>query len=324
MTGAICAALCCFLSSAAPSAPIPNPCDQGPIPIAEWKGIDARHPQFRFPTLICTNPTGDVYLLDQDTYRILQFSPDGAFRKTWELPGDQVLTWFAMAAGDSFLYASSSGGTFQFYPDGSVAQWNFTSCPNGLAVDAEGNLFVSSPPAKKYARPEIVYVERNPGVDREGQPPQLRDRLDVLPREEREGLWKLSSQGKILEHWKAPAWPIALGKEGAIYAVEPEKGDDFMRIHGAKTEYRECALELGYKNLYRSIAVSENGHIFVNDHKKVVEMDARGRVLRRWCELGPAFDPIKSPVGLTLDSEDNLYVIDHFKNRVLKLRIGDF
>lgn len=287
------------------------------MPVAEWKGIDARHPSFHQPHLICVDPSNNVFILDQLQYRILQFSPDGTFQKAWELPGDEwVPMWRAIAAADSFLYASTSSGTYQFFPDGSVAHWNFGTCVNGLAVDPDGNLIVS------VSRRAGWSSDGRLGTDRERTPPPIRQRLDILPKEEQEGIWMLTSQGEILKHWKTPGWPIAMGKEGAIYAVEPDSGADFVRIHGEKIEFRECGLKLTSVGLLRGIAVSEQGNIFVNDRHNVVEMDPRGRVVRRWCELGPSFDPIGEPRSLAVDGQDNLYLIDGFKTRILKFRLG--
>ncbi|HET9234252.1 MAG TPA: hypothetical protein VFP10_08950, partial [Candidatus Eisenbacteria bacterium] len=161
------------------------------------------------------------------------------------------------------------------------------------------------------------------GTDRERKPPPVRQRLDILPKEEQEGIWRLTSQGEILKHWEIPGWPVAVDQKGAIYAVEPDSGADFVRIDGEKIEFRECNLKLESVGLLRGVAVSEQGNIFVNDQHNVVEMDPAGRVLRRWCELGPSFDPIGDPRSLVVDSQDNLYLIDGFKTRVLKFHLGE-
>jgi DNA-binding beta-propeller fold protein YncE len=98
---------------AAQGAP-PSPCDRGPDVLQEWNGFDSRHPEFRQPTLIAVDPSGSVYLLDQDLYLVRQFSPEGVFLKTLELPGEERA---------SFMIAM----------DG----------PTGCAVDRNGNLYVT-------------------------------------------------------------------------------------------------------------------------------------------------------------------------------------
>jgi DNA-binding beta-propeller fold protein YncE len=309
------------LGSASSSDASPAPCDAGPKAIQEWKGIDARHPSFHTPTLIAVDPVGNVYLLDQKAYQLLEFSADGMFQKIWELPAEETrgdprsYFFIAIAASDSFLYLSSRGVTFQYFKDGSIAQWNFGSCRNGLAVDRDGALYVSM--ANNRDSP---YAEM--GAVREKKATDIKERLDVLPENERGGIWRLSSDGRVLDHWDAPPWPIALGNDGTLYAIEPENGGALLRIKDKKTEIRMCQLGLESTTTLRSVAVSPQGHLFVNDYKKVVEADGQGNVLRRWCDPGPEYDLIDSPGNLTVGPQGHLYVVDYFKSRVLKFDLG--
>jgi sugar lactone lactonase YvrE len=298
-----------------------TPCDTGPKAIQEWKGVDARHPSFHTPVVMTVDPSGNVYLLDQRDYRILQFSPEGVFQKSWEVPGEgrdpngdeRGLFLFSLAASDSFIYVASEAVTFKLYRDGSVAQWNFGACRNGLAVDHSGHLFVSTSPAGWLG------MDWGPPVMRESrQAPEIKQRLDVLRGKERAGIWKLSSEGETLAHWEAPPWPITVSKSGSIYAVEPDSGGAILHISGKMSNLKECQLKLEPTLPNRSLAVSPAGSFLVNDHKAVVEFDESGKVLRRWCDPGPQYDLIDAPANLSVDAEGHLYVVDYFKSRVLK------
>jgi hypothetical protein len=288
-------------------------CGTGPKAIQEWKGVDARHPTFHTPSLMTVDQAGMVYLLDQKTYQILQFSADGIYQKAWELPEEDwplpgrphPYFFYALAVSDSFIYVSSRAVTFQFFKDGSIAQWNFGSCTNGLAVDRDGNLFVSS--ANTNDRPH--------GGE---QSTAIKKRLDVLPDNERGGIWKLSGGGQILEHWDAPPWPITLGSDGTLYAIEPQNGGAMLRIKDKKPEIMMCGLGLRSTTTLRSVAISPERHLFVNDYKNIVEADEKGNVLRRWCDPGPEYDLIDAPGNLSVDAQGYLYVVDYFKSRVLK------
>jgi len=301
-----------------------KPCELGPKAIQELKGVDARHPKFHTPSLITVDPSGNVYLFDQRDYRILQFSPEGTFQRDWEVPGEELgpvsnrgSSWFlcAMAASDSFLYIASGGMTFQLFPDGSVAQWNCGASRNGLAVDKDGNLFVSTSSQR--------WPDFGPGITRESRKaPIIKQRLDVLPENERAGIWKLSSQGETLAHWDAPPWPITFGKNGILYAVEPDSGGAILRIAKGKAEVKTCRIGLEKTLPLRSLAVGPTGQLFVNDHKNVVEFDENGNVVRRWCDPGPEYDPIDSPGNLCVGAQGHLYVVDYFKSRVLKFDLG--
>jgi hypothetical protein len=222
-----------------------------------------------------------------------------------------------MAASDSFLYVSSSGLTFQCYKDGSIAQWNFGSSRNGLAADRQGNVFVSASNSRGWDHGEMGLA-----TTRDRVPPAVKQRLDVLPESQRGGIWKLTSQGHILEHWDSPPWPIAITADGVLYAIEPENGGAFLRLAGDKIEIKTCKLGLESTGLLRSLAVGPKGRCFVNDHKNVVEFDGTGKVVHRWCDPGPEYDLIESPGSLGMDAAGHLYVVDHFKSRVLKFDLG--
>ena len=303
----------------------PKPCDLGPKAILEFKGYDARHPRFHSPSVLAVDPSDNIYVFDQREYQVLQFSPKGTFQKAWEVPAEDLgpitsksSTWFvcAMAASDSILYIASGALTFQLFPDGSVAQWNFGACKNGLALDGEGNLFVST---ASQGWPDL-----GPPITRESRKaPVVKQRLDILPENERAGIWKLSSRGETLAHWDAPPWPITFGKNGILYAVEPDSGGAVLRIEKGKIDIKPCRLSLEHTGLLRSLAVSSKERFYVNELGNVVEFDATGQVLRRWCDPGPEYDPITRPGNLSMDSQDHLYVVDYFKSRVLKFDLNN-
>lgn len=302
-----------------PAAGAPAPCDRGPNVLDEWRGFDSRHPEFRRPTLIAVDPSGSVYLLDQELYLIRQFSALGAFQKTWELPGEEHASFMtAMAASKKFLYVSDGSVIYQFFPDGSVGIWNRASCPNGLVVDRKGNVFVAAARTRSWNG----YHDMFPMPNRPRKPPKTRNLPVRSAAGEAEGIWKLSSVGEVLDHWDLPSWPLAMAEDGILYAVEPDSGGEMLRIAPSGVTRIPCHLSLDPARPLRSIAVSQEGHLFVSELKDVVEADLQGNVLRRWCELGPGRDPLDRPTGCAVDGKGNLYVTDPYKHRVLKFDLA--
>jgi len=278
--------------------------------IQEWRGYDARHPQFRRVSAIAIASSGSVFLLDQELHVIREFSSDGEFLKTWELPDDSE-TLVAMAASDSFLYVSDGHVTYQLFGDGSIATWTRGATPSGLAVDEQGHVFISASTHRMQTLDAIR---------------QHMTQEDVAAMEDSIakdlGIWKLSSRGDVLAHWQAPPWPITIAKGGTLYAVEPNSGKSFLRLSGKAPEMQTCRMNLQRTMVLRAIAVSPEGHLFVNDRMNVVETDASGKVLRRWCDAEPGYEPLSTPGGLGIDPKGHLYVVDYFKSRVLKFDVG--
>ncbi len=135
------------------------------------------------------------------------------------------------------------------------------------------------------------------------------------------GIWKLNSKGEVLKHWNTPTWPITVDKQGTLYAIEPESGGALFTLSDEPV-FKTYGLKLERGLGYRCLAVAQGGHVFTTADKNVVELDAQGNVLRRWCDPGPEYDPIRTPISLSVDGQDHLYVVDYHNSRVLKFDLG--
>ena len=106
------------------------------------------------PVYVAVNPTsGDVYVSDRPAASIYIYSADGAYLRAFD-PGPDLAGWAPLGLafdtkGD--LFVTSVGAPFQavheFGPDGTFVRTfgkaNDFSFPNGVAVDASGNVYVA-------------------------------------------------------------------------------------------------------------------------------------------------------------------------------------
>jgi sugar lactone lactonase YvrE len=106
------------------------------------------------PVYVAVNPTnGDVYISDRPAGKVFVYAPDGGYRRTFD-PGPALEGWAPLGLGfdaKGDLFVTSVGAPFQavheFGPDGTFIRTfgepNLFSFPNGVSVDAAGNVYVT-------------------------------------------------------------------------------------------------------------------------------------------------------------------------------------
>jgi DNA-binding beta-propeller fold protein YncE len=114
--------------------------------------------QFNLPTFIAVGPTGHVYVSDGYNDRIEIFSADGTFLKAFGHRGMGPGKFGGLVSG---LAIDRQGNIYvgdhrnirveKFSPDGAFrTQWTVFNAPDGVAVDAAGNIYLQ-PPLQRIA-----------------------------------------------------------------------------------------------------------------------------------------------------------------------------
>lgn len=311
--------------------------DGAPLVLAEWNAY-AYRPTFPKPIALAADPNGSIYLLDWEKGNVLRFTTDGTFVSSWKVPypfqdrGARALN--ALAASKDVVYVSDPAGLciHRFTPDGKPkGTIPFEAGINGLAVDPLGNLYVAG---FQTLGADTVVHEYPPAI---GVPPDT-----VLEAKTRKGpaLWKLNRLGDVLNRWDRRTGPLAVDREGILFATTEIYDDgpvSILRLDpagGRISEWEFAKLE-EIPPVLNALAVDQRGHVFLTirfraaheeapagegsvARRAIVELDEKGNWTREWTSAGPDRRPIVEPGGVAVDNSGCLYVTDWAVSRVVK------
>lgn len=122
--------------------------------VLKWGSKGSEDGQFLAPGAIAVDSDGNIYVSDNILGYIQKFDNNGSFVKKWQFTDRQDLYSNAMAVSpDGYLYISVVTCQIKKYDlDGNhILNWGssghndgqFSTCPWGIAVDAEGNVHVA-------------------------------------------------------------------------------------------------------------------------------------------------------------------------------------
>ncbi len=106
--------------------------------VAKWGSLPAGDRQFKMPSGVAADASGNVYVADTGNHRIQKFSPDGTFIAKWGSlgSGDGQFNWPTGIAidGPGNIYVADAGNhrLQKFSPDGTfIAKWGSLGTGNG-------------------------------------------------------------------------------------------------------------------------------------------------------------------------------------------------
>jgi sugar lactone lactonase YvrE len=251
----------------------------------DGSGTDA---QFKYVVGVAVDTKGNVYVADYENHRIRKVTP----------------------SGDVTTFAGSGEG----FADGDRLLDAKFKNPNMLAVDADGNVYVSDSGNFRIRK-----------IDTAGK-------VSTLAGSGEQGY--LDGIGTVAK-FGAPIG-IAADNKGFVYVCD--RGADKIRkispngivttLAGSSTGFSDGIGSQAIFNNPRGVAVDSNGNVYVADteNHRIRKITPSGLVTTLAGSGKADFvDGIGSeakfnfPIGIAVDKNDNIYVDDHFNQRVRKI-----
>jgi DNA-binding beta-propeller fold protein YncE len=282
-----------------------------------WGSNGTGDGQFMAPRNLAVGPDGSIYVADSGNHRIQVFDPQGNFITKWGSmgtePGQFNEPWDVAVAQDGTVFVAdtwnhriqaftSTGeflnafGSFANVQTDAQAEPGMFWGPRGLAIDAEGNLYVTDTGNKR--------VEK---FSPEGEFLALWGGGGIVPGsfEEPVGI-DIDSQGNF---YVADTWNRRIQKFNANF--EPLAQWDVVGWDS------ESVVNKPY------LAVDPQGRVFISDPEgyRLIGYDSNGEVLVTWGQYGQDLASLGLPVGIEFDGDGNLLVADSDNNRIMKFQV---
>ena len=241
--------------------------DANGAPVATWGTNGAAAGQFQEPWGVAVAPDGTVYVADTWNHRIQKLDRDGKPITSWGTYGQ--------TGGKA-----GAPGT-QFYG------------PRGIAVDPQGNLWVTDTGNKR-----VIKFDPNGTVL---------------------GQWGTAGamDGQFLE----PVG-IAVDSQGNVYVADT--WNRRVQVFDAEFRYlRQWPIEgwegqSGVNKPY--LAVDATGNVYVTDPEssRVIKFSGEGKVLAVWGKRGEDLTSLNLPTGIAVDGQGRVLVADSANNRIVE------
>ena len=284
-----------------------------------WGSTGSGDGQFATPRSLTVGPDGSIYVADSGNHRIQIFDQEGNFLRKWGSegagPGQFNEPWGIAVGQDGTVYvadtwnhriqAFSSTGEFLWQTgtffnaqgDAQAAPGSFWG-PRDLAVDQEGNLYVTDTGNKRVQKftPNGEFIQTWGGGG-------------IIPGafEEPVGI-DVDSQGNV---YVADTWNRRIQKFDSNFNPLIQ-----WNVVGWDSE---SVVNKPY------IAIDGQNRIFISDPEgyRFIAYDSSGGILATWGQYGQDLSSVALPLGLEFDSEGNLWVADSDNNRIIKFTVPD-
>ncbi len=280
--------------------------------------------QFNAPHGIAIAPDGTLYVADTNNNRIQHFSASGQFINSWGTfaditVGDAPIGTFnqpwavAVSPDGKFIYVADTWNhrIQKFTPDGTpVKMWGNALYdptttdqfgmwgPRGIAVDAQGRVFVADTGNKRI----LIYDADGNFVQQIGS-----EGLSIGQFEEPVGL-AFDPRGYLYidDTWNQRVQVFAPSADNTTYS--PLLQWDISGWYGQSLDNKPY------------IASDSQGHIFVTDPEgyRVLEFSANGGFIRTWGDSGTGAENFGLSTGITVDADGHVWVCDGANNRVMR------
>lgn len=277
--------------------------------VAEWGSTGQKDGQFNSPRGMAMSPNGTLYVTDMNNNRINMFSKDGKFLGAFGKKGDKKGE-FKEPSGvavdpNNFVYVADAwnGRIQKFDPKGNYkmeiggTKGNFYS-PRNVGVSKYGIIYVADTGTSRIHR-----------FDTEG------NRLGN----------PVGGQGKALDKFNE-VFSVAFDSKGRVYVSDVGN----RRIVVLSSDLRPVA-QIKVRSweeagpLWPMLAVDSNDLLYAvgSGSKDITVIDTKDKkfkymgVIKNDVKDRPLF---ADPVGIAIDAENNIYISEVSRNKVIKIR----
>lgn len=285
--------------------------------IKVWGSNGSGDGQFVTPRNLAVGPDGLIYVADSGNHRIQVFDKDGNFLLKFgsqgSQPGQLNEPWGLAVAKDGTVFVADTWnhriqafsptgqflrafGTFANVQHDAQAEPGAFWGPRGIAIDAEGNLYVTDTGNKRVEKftPNGEFLQTWGGGG-------------IVPGsfEEPVGI-DIDSQGNI---YVADTWNRRIQKFDANFTPLAQ-----WDVAGWESE---SVVNKPF------LAIGPQDRVFISDPEgyRVIAYDSNGQILVTWGQYGQDLASMALPVGLDFDSEGNLLLADSDNNRIMKFKV---
>jgi hypothetical protein len=272
--------------------------------VTRWGSKGSGFGQFTNPCGIAVGPNGEVYVADAGNNRIQKFDANGVFLRDWK-------------RGDG---------------DTDTTHHNLKN-PRGIAVDRLGYVYVVDTGNRKVQKffdsgTNIVFQQIFIGLPRDtfGTPngASVTENLDLYVTDYdtlyNGRVWTFP-YGGTPSHWSA-ATPGGVAADNNGYIYVPSTGGNRVQVFGTFTG--EFGDSTGQFNGPFGAAADDSGNVFITDvgNDRVVKWrrnsDNTFTYRTQFGSLGIAPNQFNSPLGIALDADYSIYVMDAGNYQVKK------
>jgi len=275
--------------------------------------------EFQNPRDLAVAPDGSLYVSDTNNHRIQHITTAGEVLHTWGSfadsaigdapPGTFYEPWGIDVGPDGSVYVADTWNhrIQKFTSDGQfITQWGFFGQgesgdafwgPRDVVVDDNGQVYVTDTGNKRVA----IFDDNGNFISQFG------------------------SAGLLEGQFDEPVG-MAIGPDGQIYIADTwnQRIQEFSPDDSGFGYYpiREWEIVGWYGQSLDNkpyLEVDSQGYIYVSDPEgyRILQFNKEGEFILYWGDYGPEMDGFILPIGLSVDGEDGVWVVDSGNHRIL-------